>query len=150
MEIESGATLDALETMLDLRVPSEKLLARADRDEVTRESIRSAGTSARRGTIKQWDRGERADIKKETDVPSVHLATHVSTFVSPGAGTASKSITSDDVPMATSRNTHGASRRAQKKREGKIRNAPRRGRQFDQSRAFFSLSGVKRPPHRRY
>lgn len=32
-----------------------------------RESIRLLDTSARRGTIKQWDRGDRTDIKKETD-----------------------------------------------------------------------------------
>lgn len=31
------------------------------------ESIRLLDTSGRRGTIKQWDRGDRTDIKKETD-----------------------------------------------------------------------------------
>lgn len=31
------------------------------------ESIRLPDTSGRRGTIKQWDRGDRTDIKKETD-----------------------------------------------------------------------------------
>jgi len=32
-----------------------------------RESIRLLDTSARRGTIKQWDRRDRTDIKKEMD-----------------------------------------------------------------------------------
>lgn len=48
-------------------VPKRKNTGMTNDDEGARESIRLLDTSARRGTIKQWDRGDRTDIKKETD-----------------------------------------------------------------------------------
>lgn len=98
-------------------VPTRKNTGMTNDSKGARESIRLLDTSARRGTIKQWDRGDRTDIKKETDESKggreertnkrralSRPATYVFTFVSRERSTTSKSITSDDNRMAMLRN----------------------------------------------
>lgn len=73
------------------------------------ESIRLLDTSGCRGTIKQWERGDRTDIKKETDESGrkgrvgdeffrAQQHMYPPSFLGQRS-TTSKSITSDDNPM---------------------------------------------------
>lgn len=120
-------------------------------DDERASGIHSIARHEHRGTIKQWDRaGFGRILKKERtsagrrirdDEPfplSPDDATYVSTFVSRGRSTPSKSITSDDVPMAAvSRNAHNAHRADTETNNKKIYETQRAGEGKSRARALF-------------